>query len=92
MYSILFLDLTQQNIMLDVICQIVISITGVTALFLMAKGNRWGFVVGLISQPFWFITTYQHQQWGIFGISFVYTANWIYGIYNWFFNKNFIRK
>jgi len=73
--------------MLDIICQIFISIFGVLAIFLVARGNRWGFVVGLVQQPFWYITTYLNQQWGIFFLSIVYTLTWVYGVY-----KNFSIK
>jgi nicotinamide riboside transporter PnuC len=73
--------------MLDIICQVAVAVLGVIAMFLVARKNRWGFVVGLISQPFWYITTYLHHQWGVFALSVVYTATWIYGIYEWFFKK-----
>ena len=64
--------------------QVAIVVLGVTGIFLVAKKSKWGFVFGLASQPFWFITSYQHQQWGVFFVSIAYTASWIYGIYNWF--------
>jgi nicotinamide riboside transporter PnuC len=38
--------------MLDVIAQIGITILGVTTILLVAKKNKWGFVFGLLSQPF----------------------------------------
>ena len=73
--------------MLDIISQIAITILSVSAIFLIAKKNKWGFVVGLISQPFWLITSTQHEQWGVFITSIIFTINWIYGIYNWFYKK-----
>lgn len=33
-------------------------------------------ILGLLAQPFWFYTTYTHQQWAIFGLSFFYTYAW----------------
>jgi hypothetical protein len=54
----------------------------------MARKNRWGFVVGLASQPFWFITTYLHEQWGVMGITVLYCFIWAYGIWGWFSKKD----
>lgn len=68
----------------DIIAQIGITIFGILAIFLVARKNKWGFVFGLISQPFWFITAIVNEQWGVFALSIVYLANWIYGMYKWF--------
>ncbi|MCX6726185.1 MAG: nicotinamide mononucleotide transporter [Candidatus Shapirobacteria bacterium] len=73
--------------MWDIIAQIGISIFGVAAIILVAKKNKWGFVLGLISQPFWYITSFVNKQWGIFFLTIVYTGSWILGIYEWFFKK-----
>lgn len=70
--------------MLDVLCQVMIFVLGVMATFLVARKNKWGFVLGLLSQPFWYITTYAHGQWGIFFLSLAYTFSWAYGCWNWF--------
>jgi hypothetical protein len=32
---------------------------------LLGIGSRWGFVIGLATQPFWFYTSFRHRQWGI---------------------------
>jgi nicotinamide riboside transporter PnuC len=69
---------------LDLIANIGVAIFGITAIILVAKKNKWGFVVGLISQPFWLITSYLHQQWGVFILTVVYVFTWSYGIYEWF--------
>ncbi len=69
----------------ETISQVGIMVFGITAIILVAKKNKWGFVVGLISQPFWFISSYINKQWGIFVVSVVYALTWIYGIYEWFF-------
>jgi len=50
----------------ETISQIAIFILGAEAIILVAKKNKWGFVAGLLSQPFWFITSYINKQWGIF--------------------------
>ncbi|MBD3354895.1 hypothetical protein GF361_02830 [Candidatus Woesearchaeota archaeon] len=72
---------------LDLISQIGITIFGVSAIVLIAKKNKWGFVVGLISQPFFFITSIINKQWGLFILSILYTFSWLFGIYEWFFKK-----
>ena len=71
--------------MFETISQIAIFILSATAIILVAKKNKWGFVAGLLSQPFWFYTSYQNKQWGIFLMNFIYLSSWIFGIYNWFF-------
>jgi len=71
--------------MWDIISQIGIAIFGVSAIILVSKKNKWGFVLGLLSQPFFFITTFINKQWGIFFLAIVYTGSWILGIYEWFF-------
>jgi len=71
----------------DLISQIGLSILGISAIILVAKKNKWGFVLGLLSQPFWFITSYLNKQWGVFFLSIVYLFSWGLGIYEWFFKK-----
>lgn len=52
---------------------------------MVARKNKWAFVVGLLIQPFWFFTSYLHGQWGIFILTFFYSCTYVYGIYQWFF-------
>lgn len=72
---------------LDVFTQVAIFVLGVGAIVLIARKNKWGFVVGLCSQPFWFISTFRSEQWGVFALACVYTFTWIYGIYEWFYKE-----
>ncbi len=74
------------------ISQIMIFILGALAIVLVAKKNKWGFVFGFLSQPFWYITSYNNNQWGIFYMSIIYTISWTYGIYNWFYKDKIIKK
>ena len=73
--------------MLDTISQIAIFVLGASAIILVAKKNKWGFVVGILSQPFWFITSFINQQWGVFFVSIIFTMSWALGIYEWFFKN-----
>lgn len=70
---------------LDTISQFGLTIFGLVAILLVAKKNKWGFVIGLISQPFWLYTSFYNEQWGIFVVSVVYSGTWIFGIYEWFY-------
>ncbi len=63
-----------------------IVIFGASAVYLVGrtdKWKRWGYVLGLCAQPFWFYTTWQAEQWGIFAISIWYAYSWANGIYNY---------
>ena len=70
---------------LDIIAQVGIAIFGITAIILVAKKNKWGFVCGLASEPFWLITAILHQQWAVFLLSIIYVFSWAFGVYNWFY-------
>lgn len=73
--------------MWDKISQIGIAMFGISAVILVAKKNKWGFVLGLLSQPFWLITSFINKQWGVFLLSIIYVGSWILGIYEWFFRN-----
>jgi len=72
----------------DGISQIIIFFFGISAIILIDRKNKWGFVIGLASQPFWLITSYINHQSGVFLLSIVYTFAWMYGIYRWFYKKS----
>lgn len=63
--------------------QIGIAILGPTALFASQteKYAKYGCIIGLFSQPFWFYATYVAAQWGMFAICFFYLAAWIKGFH-----------
>ena len=44
--------------------------------------QRYGFIVGLLSQPFWIYFSFRTKSWGIFWLSVIYTLSWINGIIN----------
>lgn len=72
------------------ISQLFIFLLGAPALWLVGrpeKWSRWGFVLGLAAQPFWYWTTIENQQWGMLALNIVYTYNWSQGIYYRFFKK-----
>lgn len=77
--------------MMDFFMQAGLLILGASAIYMIAKKNKWGFVVGLASQPFWFATSIINNQWGIFFLNFIYTFSFIVGIYEWFFKGKKIK-
>lgn len=65
------------------------SLTGL-ALYLLSrrdKYKKWGYVVGLASQPFWFYSSIVAMQWGIILLNLWITYCWLNGIYNYFFSS-----
>lgn len=70
--------------------QIFIFIFGVSAILLVGRNDKWrkyGFIFGLIGQPFWFYSAYHTQQWGVLLMCLFYTYSWSLGFYN-----NWIKK
>ncbi|MGI4936364.1 MAG: hypothetical protein ACRYF5_06415 [Janthinobacterium lividum] len=67
--------------------QIGIALTGAIAAFLTqdkrASWRRWACIFGLIGQPFWFYTSYQAGQWGVFALSVLYAGAWLRGLWNY---------
>ncbi len=71
------------------IIQIAISLLGIPAIYLSQalqhNTRRWGSVLGVVSQPFWFALAYFTGAWGIGFMSIFYSAAWLKGLYNhWF--------
>lgn len=72
---------------MDFWLNIALAIVGLTALLLTVLGNRWGCVVGLVSQPLWFAVGWRSRAYSICVLAFAYGAVWVVGIV-----KNFGRK
>lgn len=70
--------------------QVIIFILSSSAIWLVGRREKWsryGYIAGLLAQPFWIYTSYKTQQWGIFAMSFIYIYSWSQGIYNHFIKK-----
>lgn len=67
-----------------IIDQIVIAVCGTSSAWLSQSPNRktqrYGCLFGLFAQPFWMYATFTAGQWGIFALSFLYTAAWARGV------------
>jgi len=71
--------------MLDSIIQMIILITSAASIWFIGRKehwSKWGYVIGIVSQPFWLYTTYQNSQWGLFALSIFYLYSWGMGVYN----------
>lgn len=69
---------------LDLLSQFLILCLGGASIWLVSRReswNRWGFVIGLLSQPFWFYTTLEAKQYGVFLLNLWYTYSFCQGIY-----------
>jgi len=71
--------------------QVAIALTGVVAIWLTQQKRegwkKYACLFGLAGQPFWFYSSYQAEQWGIFCLTFFYTYSWFIG-----FKNNWIKK
>lgn len=68
---------------LDGFLQLAIAVLSLAAMAMIASTgswHKWGFVVGLISQPFWILATWRARQWGMLTLSVLYVFVWIFGI------------
>jgi hypothetical protein len=73
----------------DLIAQIGVAIFGTTGVWLLASKEaevrRWGYVSGLVAEPFWLYGAITTDQWGVVLMVAIYTVAWIRGIRNSFF-------
>ncbi|MFH1059222.1 MAG: hypothetical protein V1797_11180 [Pseudomonadota bacterium] len=61
-----------------------IAFLGGAALLLVSREEplrSWGFLLGLASQPFWLVATWQARQWGMFALSLWYCLGWAAGVW-----------
>jgi hypothetical protein len=68
-----------------------IALLGTATIWMLAQNkpwSKWGFVIGLISEPFWLYSAVMSKQWGIILMCIVYTGCYIIGIKNHFKGKN----
>lgn len=74
--------------MLRIVAQAGIFIFGASSILLLSYKNKWGTVLGLLSQPFWFTAAILDEQYGVLAVNVVYLIVWSIGVYNWFFKKD----
>lgn len=68
---------------IDTITQWVTPIMSMTTVYLLTRKDdikKYGYIVGLVSQPFWLFTTWYHHQPGLFIAAIFFTVRWSMGI------------
>ena len=78
-------------ILIDILIQTCLAIFGISAIFLLGTKGKWrryGYIAGMLSQPFWFYTMIKTKQWGIFILCIFYFLSWCLGIYNYWIKKD----
>ena len=72
----------------DALLQIAVVLFSVPAMYLITGDGalaKWGWWLGLASQPFWIAATWRAKQWGMWAMAIIYTGMWLRGISNHFF-------
>jgi len=49
--------------------------------------KKWGYVLGLVAQVFWYWETIDKEQWWILALNIAYTYSWCQGIYLYFYKN-----
>lgn len=78
----------ERALAIDSCLQLAIAVLSIAAMYLIASDGpltRWGFIIGLASQPFWFVATWRSKQLGMLLVAIFYTGAWVQGILNRFF-------
>jgi hypothetical protein len=77
--------------MFDHISQVMIGVFGILSIWFIGSRTehkrKYGWVLGLMSQPFWLYTSVAHDQWGILIVNIGYTFVWGHGVFNYWFRK-----
>lgn len=72
--------------MIEILSQVLILCTGAVAVYLSQQDNeklkKFACLFGTVGQPFWWYSTLQAEQYGMFLLTLLYTYSWCLGIYN----------
>ena len=75
---------------MNIISQIAVFIFGGGAIWLVGRKEhwrRWGYILGLLGQPFWVYSFLANKQYGMLAMTAFYTYSWAMGIYNYWILK-----
>lgn len=75
--------------------QAAILILSAAAMWLVSGRSqhaRFGWALGLASQPFWLYATFEAGQWGMFALAVFYSFAWANGLWNYGANKDESRR
>jgi hypothetical protein len=65
--------------------QLGILVFGCSSIWILGRPESWrrfGYLLGLLSQPFWLYMSIKTGQWGVFILSLFYAYSWAQGV--WF--------
>ena len=83
--------LTIVSLYIPAIAQIGILLYGLPALFIVGFKDhdirRWAYIMGILGQSFWYITTINNGQWGMVVLCTFYTVSWSNGTYQHWIKK-----
>ena len=68
------------EISVDLIAQIWIVVFGIPSIWLISRiesWKRWGYIIGLCSQPAWWYTAIKNEQHGVLILCIWFTYSWI---------------
>lgn len=74
--------------------QLFLASFGLLAVWCLSRNRlstrRYGYIFGLCSQPFWYWTTFNNGQWGLFILTGCYSVIYCRGFYlHWLCSANF---
>jgi len=76
---------------LNMIIQIYIFITEAVAMWLTQQHRehwrKYAPIIGLAGEPAWIYSSYASEQWGIFGLSLIYTYIWAIGFKTYWIDR-----
>ncbi len=61
----------------------ILTVFGLTALWLTLRRSPWGYAVGLTTQGLWFVYAIITREWGFLGSCFAYTAVYLINLRKW---------
>lgn len=67
--------------------QFLIFFLSASSIWLITRDDawrKWGYPIGLLSQPFWAYASITEKQWGMLALTAFYTYSWSTGVYNYF--------
>lgn len=70
---------------LELFIQIGIMTFGCLSIWFVTREEdwkRWGYIFGVLSQPFWIYETTTKEQWGILAMTLFYAYSWSQGVWN----------
>ena len=72
-------------------CQASVIIFAIITLWLLAQNKhhvrKWGYVIGIATQPFWVVIYWLSEQWLLMSLVIVYGGLYLVGFYNHWIRK-----